>query len=129
MAQQSEFIESINIDTLKIIKLSALYTAFGATINSNIIYLIKLRLSSLVRGYRCCCNRSHGNGNTGFVLICANLRNLRIRCVTSVFSLSEYAEKTRLEQESLRLQEQARQIQEDAKKGGKGRTIFVPPTF
>jgi hypothetical protein len=44
MAQQSEFIESINIDSLKIIKLPALYTALGATINSNIIYLVKLRL-------------------------------------------------------------------------------------
>jgi hypothetical protein len=44
MAQQSEFIESINIDSLKIIKLHALYTALGATINSNIIYLVKLRL-------------------------------------------------------------------------------------
>jgi NRPS condensation-like uncharacterized protein len=44
MAQQSEFIESINIDSLKIIKLPALYTALGATINSNIIYLVKLGL-------------------------------------------------------------------------------------
>jgi NRPS condensation-like uncharacterized protein len=46
MAQQSEFIENINIDSLKIIKLPALYTALGATINSNIIYLVKLRLIS-----------------------------------------------------------------------------------
>jgi hypothetical protein len=46
MAQQSEFIESINIDLLKIIKLHALYTALGATINSNIIYFVKLRLSN-----------------------------------------------------------------------------------
>jgi hypothetical protein len=45
MAQQGEFIESINIDSLKIIKLSALYAALGATINSNIIYLVKLRLT------------------------------------------------------------------------------------
>jgi NRPS condensation-like uncharacterized protein len=48
MAQQNEFIESINIDSLKIIKLSALYTALGATINSNIIYLVKLRLSTWI---------------------------------------------------------------------------------
>jgi hypothetical protein len=45
MAQQSEFIENIDIDSLKIIKLPALYTALGATINSNIIYLVKLRLA------------------------------------------------------------------------------------
>jgi NRPS condensation-like uncharacterized protein len=49
MAQQSEFIESINIDSLKIIKLPALYTALGATINSNIIYLVKLRLTRAKR--------------------------------------------------------------------------------
>jgi NRPS condensation-like uncharacterized protein len=50
MAQQSEFIESINIDSLKIIKLPALYTALGATINSNIIYLVKLRLNDSSKG-------------------------------------------------------------------------------
>jgi hypothetical protein len=48
MAQQSEFIESINIDLLKIIKLPALYTALGATINSNIIYLVKLRINPFI---------------------------------------------------------------------------------
>jgi NRPS condensation-like uncharacterized protein len=52
MAQQSEFIENINIDSLKIIKLSALYTALGATINSNIIYLVKLRLRWLLSKLR-----------------------------------------------------------------------------
>jgi hypothetical protein len=55
MAQQSEFIESINIDSLKIIKLAALCAALGATINSNIIYLVKLRLRQrrwLATGWR-----------------------------------------------------------------------------
>jgi phosphoglycerate-specific signal transduction histidine kinase len=60
MAQQSEFIEIINIDSLKIIKLHALYTALGATINSNIIYFVKLRLSRLFM------KKQHGMTKTKF---------------------------------------------------------------